>query len=46
MLKKFKMDNDQLASLEDQVFNQHKGDEATAVDAWLKAHPDYLDTLS
>ncbi|ASW56188.1 glycine betaine ABC transporter substrate-binding protein [Plantactinospora sp. KBS50] len=46
MLKKFKMDGDQLASLEDQVFNQHKGDEATAIDAWLEANPDYVGTLS
>ncbi|MFB9236007.1 glycine betaine ABC transporter substrate-binding protein [Plantactinospora siamensis] len=45
MLKKFKMDNEQLATLEDQMFNQHKGDEAAAVDAWLKANPDYLKSL-
>ncbi|MEU8256594.1 glycine betaine ABC transporter substrate-binding protein [Micromonospora inaquosa] len=46
MLKKFKMDGDQLASLEDLMFNTHKGDEKKAVEEWLKANPDYLNTLS
>ncbi|MGC4864865.1 glycine betaine ABC transporter substrate-binding protein [Micromonospora sp. DT53] len=46
MLKKFKMDGDQLASLEDLMFNTHKGDEEKAVKEWLKANPEYLNTLS
>ncbi|WFE31552.1 glycine betaine ABC transporter substrate-binding protein [Micromonospora sp. WMMD975] len=46
MLKKFKMDGDQLASLEDLMFNVHKGDEEKAVEEWLKANPDYLKTLA
>ena len=46
MLKKFKMDGEQLASLEDLMFNTHKGDEKKAVEEWLKANPDYLNTLS
>ncbi|GAA3773246.1 glycine betaine ABC transporter substrate-binding protein [Micromonospora maritima] len=46
MLKKFKMDGDQLASLEDLMFNTHKGDEKKAVEEWLKANPDYLATLA
>ncbi len=46
MLKKFKMDGDQLASLEDLMFNTHKGDEQKAVEEWLKANPDYLGTLA
>ncbi|MBQ1016791.1 glycine betaine ABC transporter substrate-binding protein [Micromonospora sp. D93] len=46
MLKKFKMDGEQLASLEDLMFNTHKGDEEKAVEEWLKANPDYLNTLS
>ncbi|MEQ4302056.1 glycine betaine ABC transporter substrate-binding protein [Plantactinospora sp. B6F1] len=46
MLQKFKMDNQQLGSLEDLMFNVHKNDEAKAVDEWLKANPDYLGTLS
>ncbi|WP_204334313.1 glycine betaine ABC transporter substrate-binding protein [Micromonospora solifontis] len=46
MLKKFKMDGPQLASLEDLMFNTHKGDEEKAVTEWLKANPDYLKTLS
>ncbi|MFC7546794.1 glycine betaine ABC transporter substrate-binding protein [Plantactinospora sp. GCM10030261] len=44
-LEKFKMNNDQLASLEDEMFNKNKGDEEKAVDEWLKANPDYLGTL-
>lgn len=46
MLKKFKMNGDQLASLEDLMFNVHKGDEEKAVEEWLKANPDYLKTLA
>ncbi|MFR9774778.1 glycine betaine ABC transporter substrate-binding protein [Micromonospora sp. MS34] len=46
MLQKFKMDGQQLGSLEDLMFNTHKGDEKKAVEEWLKANPDYLKTLS
>ncbi|MEU2611138.1 glycine betaine ABC transporter substrate-binding protein [Micromonospora sp. NPDC007271] len=46
MLEKFKMDSEQLASLEDLMFNTHKGDEQKAVEEWLKANPDHLKTLS
>ncbi|WP_434743891.1 glycine betaine ABC transporter substrate-binding protein [Micromonospora sp. SH-82] len=46
MLNKFKLDSDQLATLEDLMFNTHKGDEEKAVEEWLKANPDYLQTLS
>lgn len=46
MLQKFKMDAQQLGSLEDLMFNTHKGDEEKAVTEWLKANPDYLKTLS
>ncbi|MFE9692829.1 glycine betaine ABC transporter substrate-binding protein [Micromonospora sp. NPDC005806] len=46
MLKKFKMDGEQLGSLEDLMFNTHKGAEEKAVEEWLKANPDYLKTLS
>jgi glycine betaine/proline transport system substrate-binding protein len=45
MLQKFKMDDDQLGSLEDLMFNVHADDEEKAVDEWLKANPDYLATL-
>lgn len=46
MLKAFKMDGDQLASLEDLMFNTHKGDEKKAVEEWLKANPDYVSSLA
>ncbi|WP_407940438.1 glycine betaine ABC transporter substrate-binding protein [Micromonospora auratinigra] len=46
MLGRFKMDGQQLGSLEDLMFNTHKGDEEKAVEEWLKANPDYLKTLS
>lgn len=46
MLQKFKMDGQQLGSLEDLMFNIHKGDEEKAVTEWLKANPDYLKTLA
>jgi len=45
MLSKFKMDDLQLGSLEDLMFNVHEGDEAAAVEAWLAENPDYLGTL-
>ncbi|SCL44516.1 glycine betaine/proline transport system substrate-binding protein [Micromonospora citrea] len=46
MLQQFKMDSQQLASLEDLMFNTHKGDEKKAVEEWLKANPDYLKALA
>ncbi|MFU8872869.1 glycine betaine ABC transporter substrate-binding protein [Micromonospora sp. SL4-19] len=46
MLQQFKMDSEQLASLEDLMFNTHKGDEEKAVEEWLKANPDYLKALA
>lgn len=46
MLQQFKMDSPQLASLEDLMFNTHKGDEKKAVEEWLKANPDYLKALA
>ncbi len=45
MLKKFKMDDQQLGSLEDLMFNVHKDDEEKAVEEWLKANPDYATSL-
>ncbi|WP_319459548.1 glycine betaine ABC transporter substrate-binding protein [Micromonospora sp. RTP1Z1] len=45
-LKRFKMDGEQLGTLEDLMFNVHKGDEEKAVEEWLKANPDYLGKLS
>ncbi|MEV0157678.1 glycine betaine ABC transporter substrate-binding protein [Micromonospora sp. NPDC050686] len=46
MLKKFKLSDQQLGDLEDLMFNTHKGDEAKAVDEWLKANPDFEKSLS
>ncbi|GGM37972.1 hypothetical protein GCM10011608_23230 [Micromonospora sonchi] len=46
MLKKFKMDDQQLGSLEDLMFNVHKDNEEKAVEEWLKANPDFAGTLS
>ncbi|MFV2101442.1 glycine betaine ABC transporter substrate-binding protein [Micromonospora sp. LOL_024] len=45
MLKKFKMDDQQLGTLEDLMFNVHKDDEEKAVEEWLKANPDYAGTV-
>ncbi|WJK32400.1 glycine betaine ABC transporter substrate-binding protein [Solwaraspora sp. WMMA2065] len=45
MLEKFQMDDQQLGSLEDLMFNVHEGDEPAAVEAWLSENPDYLSTL-
>ncbi|MBX7264722.1 glycine betaine ABC transporter substrate-binding protein [Micromonospora sp. Llam7] len=45
MLKKFQMDDQQLGSLEDLMFNVHKDDEEKAVEEWLKANPDYAGTV-
>lgn len=46
MLKKFSMDDQQLGSLEDLVFNVHKDNEEKAVEEWLAANPDFVGTLS
>ncbi|MFI7426763.1 glycine betaine ABC transporter substrate-binding protein [Micromonospora sp. NPDC049836] len=46
MLQQFKMNGEQLASLEDLMFNTHKGDGKKAVEEWLKANADYLKTLA
>ncbi|HEX5597159.1 MAG TPA: glycine betaine ABC transporter substrate-binding protein [Micromonosporaceae bacterium] len=46
MIKKFTMDNQQLGSLEDLMFNVHKNNEEKAVEEWLKANPEYVDSLS
>jgi glycine betaine/proline transport system substrate-binding protein len=46
MLKKFKMNGEQLGSLEDLMFNVHKGNEEKAVAEWLKANPNFLGTLA
>ncbi|WP_204032633.1 glycine betaine ABC transporter substrate-binding protein [Micromonospora qiuiae] len=46
MLKKFKMDDQQLGSLEDLMFNVHKDNEEKAVEEWLKANPDFAGTLA
>lgn len=45
-LKKFAMDDQQLGSLENLIFNVHKDDEEKAIDEWLQDNPEYLDTLS
>ncbi len=45
MLKKFKMDDQQLGSLEDLMFNVHKDNEEKAVEEWLKANPDFAGTV-
>ena len=41
-LKKFRMDDKQLGSLEDLAINKYKGQEDKAVDEWLKANPDFV----
>ena len=45
MLKKFTMNDQQLGSLEDLMFNVHKDDEEKAVEEWLKANPDFVTSL-
>ncbi|WP_341716943.1 glycine betaine ABC transporter substrate-binding protein [Micromonospora sp. FIMYZ51] len=45
MLKKFKMDDEQLGSLEDLMFNVHTDNEEKAVEEWLKANPDFAPAL-
>ncbi|MGW8566285.1 glycine betaine ABC transporter substrate-binding protein [Isoptericola sp. NPDC055881] len=47
-LKNFTLDDDQLFSLENLMFNddQYKDDPEAAVDAWLKANPDFVDQVT
>lgn len=45
-LKKFRMDDKQLGSLEDLAINKYKGQEAKAIDEWLKANPAFVKTLT
>ncbi|MEV4004953.1 glycine betaine ABC transporter substrate-binding protein [Actinomadura sp. NPDC049753] len=45
-LKKFRMDDKQLGSLEDLMENQYKGKPDQAVDAWLKTNQSYATSLT
>lgn len=45
MLKKFKMTDKQLSTLENEVLQKHKDDPDAGVDAWVKANPDYVKSL-
>ncbi|GGP97675.1 hypothetical protein GCM10010187_11440 [Actinomadura coerulea] len=45
-LKKFRMDDKQLGSLEDLMENQYKGKPDEAVDAWLKTNQSYATSLT
>ncbi len=45
MLAKFVMTDDQLAELEDYVFNQYPGEPEEGAKAWLDANPDFVDTV-
>jgi glycine betaine/proline transport system substrate-binding protein len=45
-LKKFRMDDKQLGSLEDLAINKYKGQEDQAVAEWLKANPDFVKNLT
>jgi len=47
-LKDFTLDDKQLFSLENTMFNdeQYKDDPEAAVDAWLKANPDFVDQVT
>ena len=46
MMSKAKLDDDQYGSLEDLVVNEYgEGKEAEAIDAWMKEHPDFMDSL-
>ncbi|CAM3254991.1 glycine betaine ABC transporter substrate-binding protein [Stackebrandtia soli] len=46
MLAKFKMDDQQLGSLEDYIFNQNKDDHEAGAQAWLDENPDFLDSIA
>ncbi|TDC67465.1 glycine betaine ABC transporter substrate-binding protein [Actinomadura sp. GC306] len=45
-LKKFKLTDEQLGSLEDLMENKHKGKPDQAVDEWLKANPEYAQSMT
>ncbi|MEU5876027.1 glycine betaine ABC transporter substrate-binding protein [Spirillospora sp. NPDC047279] len=45
-LKKFKMNDQQLGSLEDLMENKYKGKPEQAVDEWLKANPDFVKSIT
>lgn len=45
-LKKFRMDDKQLGSLEDLAINKYKGQEDKAVDEWVKANPDFVKSIT
>ncbi|WP_018654497.1 glycine betaine ABC transporter substrate-binding protein [Actinomadura flavalba] len=44
--KKFKMNDEQLGTLEDLIENKHGGKTEPAVDEWLKQNPDYAGTIT
>ncbi|MFC7730805.1 glycine betaine ABC transporter substrate-binding protein [Actinomadura keratinilytica] len=45
-LKKFKMDDQQLGTLEDLMENKYKGKPDQAVDEWLKANPTFASSIT
>ncbi|MFD6445830.1 glycine betaine ABC transporter substrate-binding protein [Promicromonospora sp. NPDC060204] len=45
MMGKAKLDDEQYGSLEDQVVNEHEGDPAAGVEAWLADNQDWVETL-
>ena len=45
-LKKFKMNDEQLGSLEDLIENKHKGKPEQAVDEWLKNNPEFAQSMT
>ncbi len=45
MMGKAKLDDEQYGSLEDLVVNEHEGDPAAGVEAWLADNQDWVDSL-
>lgn len=45
MLEDFVMDDQQLAELEEQIFDVHDGDAEAGVEAWLEENPDFPDSV-
>jgi len=45
MVRKFRMDDQQLGTLEESVLVKHKDDPAKGVEEWLKANPDFEKSL-
>lgn len=47
-VENFTLNDEQLFSLENMMFNdeEYEGDEAAAVEAWLDANPDFVDSLT